>query len=545
MLLGSIARSLFPETGFLHPTVGDVVYILGFMVVLELWGFGLMWLAFLLATIWKSSPFPFNMGWWGFTFPLVEHSASTIQLGTDSDDRFNHSLGNVKITTNIDIELAQYDIDLEEIEPDDIDLEDIEREEIELEEPYDKLEYKYFPFQQPNTIRVLDLFPGKFGHRLHGKLRHRLLEASEPFETLSYAWGPSDNLKYLVTEDGLIPLTLSLHSALQRLRSESDIVTIWADAVCINQDNNEEKSEQVAMMGDIYLQAVRTRIWLGESDKQFRRAFKGLRILGTQAEHLASLTGEESFEGKSRIFWKKMRRTFRSILTQRGDIFQYAREPYHNRADLKDVWAVLELPWFNRVWVLQEFVLSRDILVICGEFEMAWDLFYHSCLISGGDMEDGRFLRLYKLNQLRLTWMIQKGVSLHDAVLLTLDRQCTRPQDRLFGVLGLSNKVPDQYADLIRPDYAEDINTYAAEESSLQLPSWVPDWSSRRRTGIGVRLYGSHTSDYKYSNQAKANEGTAFQASKRLQASVRFLNPCYVLQLFLSITSQTKIRLGY
>jgi tellurite resistance protein TehA-like permease len=95
MLLGSVARTLFPETGFLHPAAGDTVYILGFFLALLMWGFGLVWLIFALATIWKSRPFPFNMGWWGFTFPLGVYSASTIQLGTEMPSIVFRVLGTV------------------------------------------------------------------------------------------------------------------------------------------------------------------------------------------------------------------------------------------------------------------------------------------------------------------------------------------------------------------------------------------------------------------------------------------------------------------
>lgn len=99
MLLGSVARTLFPETGFLHPAAGDTAYILGFFLALLMWGFGLMWLAFALATIWKSRPFPFNMGWWGFTFPLGVYSASTIQLGTEMPSIVFRVLGTVSCGT--------------------------------------------------------------------------------------------------------------------------------------------------------------------------------------------------------------------------------------------------------------------------------------------------------------------------------------------------------------------------------------------------------------------------------------------------------------
>ena len=74
--LGNLARTVFRETNTLPATrvyAGDVLYTLGFLIALLLWAFGLVWLFLALATIWRTPKFPFNMGWWGFTFPLGEY----------------------------------------------------------------------------------------------------------------------------------------------------------------------------------------------------------------------------------------------------------------------------------------------------------------------------------------------------------------------------------------------------------------------------------------------------------------------------------------
>jgi tellurite resistance protein TehA-like permease len=47
-----------------------MLYVFGFIVSLIMWGFSLVWLFFAVAMIYKCRKFPFNMGWWGFTFPL-------------------------------------------------------------------------------------------------------------------------------------------------------------------------------------------------------------------------------------------------------------------------------------------------------------------------------------------------------------------------------------------------------------------------------------------------------------------------------------------
>ncbi|CAG5140659.1 uncharacterized protein ALTATR162_LOCUS756 [Alternaria atra] len=81
--LGSVSRRIFPETEFFSdiPVAGDIFFVLGVFVALIMWAFGLTWLCFALASIYKSRPFPFNMGWWGFTFPLGVMALSTMELG--------------------------------------------------------------------------------------------------------------------------------------------------------------------------------------------------------------------------------------------------------------------------------------------------------------------------------------------------------------------------------------------------------------------------------------------------------------------------------
>lgn len=91
--LGKIATIVFPKTGSIDPLAGRIAYVLGFFVALIMWGWGLLWFAFALASIYKSRPFPFNMGWWGFTFPLGVYALSTILIGKELPSRFFRVLG--------------------------------------------------------------------------------------------------------------------------------------------------------------------------------------------------------------------------------------------------------------------------------------------------------------------------------------------------------------------------------------------------------------------------------------------------------------------
>ncbi|KAF7927825.1 hypothetical protein EAE99_005202 [Botrytis elliptica] len=98
MQLGKVSLTLFPQTNTLPaipaPGPGPIFYTLGFLFALIMWGFGLLWLFFALASI-SRSRFPFNMGWWGFTFPLGVFTTSTVMIGAELPSRFFRVLGTV------------------------------------------------------------------------------------------------------------------------------------------------------------------------------------------------------------------------------------------------------------------------------------------------------------------------------------------------------------------------------------------------------------------------------------------------------------------
>jgi len=100
MQLGKVCMRVFPLTNTLPAVVtaggrpGDIMYVIGWVVALVMWGFAIVWLFFALASI-SRSKFPFNMGWWGFTFPLGVLTVSTTTIGKETGSRFFNVLGTV------------------------------------------------------------------------------------------------------------------------------------------------------------------------------------------------------------------------------------------------------------------------------------------------------------------------------------------------------------------------------------------------------------------------------------------------------------------
>jgi hypothetical protein len=106
--------------------------------------------------------------------------------------------------------------------------------------------------------------PGRKTGPISCKLDYVDLSASPPpHEAVSYVWGRRVRDTPIVCNGKILKITKSLHSALRRIRLRNSSRCVWADAVCINQDDNEERGYQVGQMLNIYQEASQTLIWLG------------------------------------------------------------------------------------------------------------------------------------------------------------------------------------------------------------------------------------------------------------------------------------------
>ncbi|GMF80978.1 unnamed protein product [Aspergillus oryzae] len=139
------------------------------------------------------------------------------------------------------------------------------------------------------------------------------------YEALSYVWsgdeeGSAEKHKEIILHDHTIPITANLHAALVNLRDHQLERVLWVDAICINQDDMDEKNQQIPLMRTIYAQADRVIIWLGEA---FEDGDKALEIIRTLAEK-KFMSGNDSatklLESSSELCLKLLRRKwFRRI----------------------------------------------------------------------------------------------------------------------------------------------------------------------------------------------------------------------------------------
>jgi len=136
--------------------------------------------------------------------------------------------------------------------------------------------YRRLP-QGSKSIRVLNVHApavqGGDEEPIQADLSIIDLDQQPQFTALSYVWGlRSPQLKTVTIGTCIFDVTDNCHSALKHLRRKLGTFVIWIDALCINQEDGQEKSEQMPLMGDIYSRARATYIWLGEGNAATERA---------------------------------------------------------------------------------------------------------------------------------------------------------------------------------------------------------------------------------------------------------------------------------
>lgn len=114
--------------------------------------------------------------------------------------------------------------------------------------------------------RLVLLQKGDWNDAINCKLEVVALGTRPEFEALSYVWGRPSDVRPILLNGQLVKVGANLELGLRRLRSTTETRALWADAICVNQRNVQERNEQVALMRDIYFQCKRVLIWLGEAN---------------------------------------------------------------------------------------------------------------------------------------------------------------------------------------------------------------------------------------------------------------------------------------
>ena len=294
------------------------------------------------------------------------------------------------------------------------------------------------------------------------------LDDNPQFEALSYAWGDPNITRPIRLENRKWDATINLEAGLRYLRSPSEDVVIWVDALCIDGSSVDERNSQVLLMKTVYSNAKRVRIWLGEPT---RGSDDALAIL----EHL----------GRD-IPFREIRLDGRELNDKH---VEYLNE-------------LVDRPWWNRVWVQQEYLLAKDVTLHCGFRSIEYFAILEARIIY--DFIKGCYERLSKsmqtINDSRNFYRRYDRTGVHgprfaEFLATGCFKDCTDPRDSIYGFLGLAHR---DLVDAIKPDYSIPLKevlrrtavkhisctgslsffsfTTLKSRNDRLVPTWVPDW---------------------------------------------------------------------
>ena len=295
--------------------------------------------------------------------------------------------------------------------------------------------YKYRSLRS-NEFRVFVLQRGRPEDPIRGHLEHWNINAEydRSYAALSYVWGdPTTNRRPIYLGWSVHWVTYNLWSFLKRLRpppSETDDWVLWADAICINQLDDAEKSLQVQYMTRIYPRASAVVCWLGEEDSSVQEAFETLRQW--------AVVGEDEIRRE-----QLLRMTYEQL-----ERLAQKQEPRP-----RPLGSLFARPWFRRAWIMQEICVDDKqwATLLCGREEIPWAHVWMGFWVLGNVLGTTEILTLYGeaieylLPLIRLRGTQPEDMSLSCLLPQMRSREATKPQDMLYSLLGLAERFGHSY----------------------------------------------------------------------------------------------------
>lgn len=178
---------------------------------------------------------------------------------------------------------------------------------------------------------------------------------SQTYHALSYTWGSHTDPQDILIYGQRLSVRRNLWEFLNIARQHYVETLFWIDAICINQDDVEERNQQIRIRGSIYKSARLTLIWLGPPDATNN---PGGRTASTSEKQISLRDVDQHFE------------------QFRGDLENVWHVPEQEIRNVDDVCESLELlgayPYWSRMWVVQEMKLSRSKIVLFDYRQVRW-----------------------------------------------------------------------------------------------------------------------------------------------------------------------------
>ncbi|KAF2829589.1 hypothetical protein CC86DRAFT_286937 [Ophiobolus disseminans] len=212
----------------------------------------------------------------------------------------------------------------------------------------------------------------------------------------------------------------NLQLALLHLRSPTHPLSMWVDAICINQADEPERNHQVSMMAFIYIRATKVVAWLGT---KIYPPMSGL----FRSMSLEWKAGHTQHFGAFLMGQNKLR------CSQKPDQSTIAR--------------MFDSSYWRRTWIVQEVCLPRHLLLVYGS-----DIWTHEEFKEWGNVslaylgmhlrqnDHGYFdfaMRLLETRDRRHSSVMR----LENLIERFAKNACSELRDRIYGVVGCANDV--------------------------------------------------------------------------------------------------------
>ncbi|KAK4502382.1 hypothetical protein PRZ48_005807 [Zasmidium cellare] len=406
------------------------------------------------------------------------------------------------------------------------------------------------------SFRVVTVLPGRQNEPIQCRLQEvPLKDCPTRFIALSYCWNTANTLETIWCDGRSLRVTASLFAALRNARAASAKVNLWIDQICVDQTNIIDRNDQVSKMGAIFKAASGVIVWLGEES------------------HGSSAAMELP---------KRIKKYWPSLYDDPNELTNPEKTPPECPRWGEGAWPafimLLTRPWFRRLWVIQEVVCARDIVMTCGTATSVWDDFVklvhvvearHHSALGVNHMLGSKTAAQYINFMQELRTITSQGTkqavrdyaneeSMAPYVLrMAKDCEATDHRDKLFAFHHLVRLWT-------KPDYAMEIEmlyklfavqylqriAYAISEFScdevalfrrqlefiytgglcnqrLDLPSWCPDWSvpwQARPLWLGTSCYTAGGTDVAEVTPFMDDLGPNGRAQMRLPVKVKFFD---------------------
>ncbi|KAF0316870.1 HET domain-containing protein [Colletotrichum asianum] len=281
-------------------------------------------------------------------------------------------------------------------------------------------QYYYEPLETKDVLRLVALDPATDERDPLSCtiFQCRRSAQRQEYSAISNTWDeqtPSQTLEIRCDDDiSYVRITANVDALLRDFRAREKPCYLWVDAICLDQTNGEEKSQQIPLMGRIYGEAKDVRIWLGPDDRVTAKVFTLLRLLSQV------LDVQPQWHMAERVVFH-----LNEVFCRKDGV-----------VGLKSLLNFFSRSWFSRRWVVQEAMLAREAIVHCGRYSIA---------LLSISLAATRFLSLdvasYPVNMAASLREPTTKRGILELLWYFHEAECRDPKDRIAALLGL---VPNE-----------------------------------------------------------------------------------------------------